>query len=146
MILAALSVAAQGSGQGAGVPVPVPPWRAAGNVGARAGGTLMPHPPAALSIMAAGAGPESADRLRAAGVLAVLPADGAVFLCDWPGDDHLRHPAHRTAHSRRPDRVRAELARGGTLCWRGLRCHRRWSTRISCRPPPRPAPAHDPGR
>ncbi|MBK5927500.1 hypothetical protein [Rhodobaculum claviforme] len=77
-----LGVAAQsGPPDGAGVLVVVPPWRAADGVVARAGGVMLPQPRAALSVVAAGPGPDFAARLRAAGAWAVLPAGAVSLLC-----------------------------------------------------------------
>ncbi|MGY6411146.1 MAG: hypothetical protein ACXIUV_09005 [Alkalilacustris sp.] len=77
----ALSLGAAAPAPGGALAVVVPPWHSAEAVVTAAGGVLLPVPGAPLSVQAAGAGPDFADRLRAAGAWAVLPADATSFLC-----------------------------------------------------------------
>lgn len=79
----ALSVAGQPAppSDAATVTVLVPPWRTAEAVVTLAGGVALPVPGTPLARVAAGAGPDFAERLRAAGAWAVLPSDSTSFLC-----------------------------------------------------------------
>lgn len=62
----------------------IPPWQAPEAVVARAGGVLLPLPSAPLTVTVAGTGPDLADRLRAAGAWAILPADARGLFCGAP--------------------------------------------------------------